>query len=88
MQLFISSKKDIKDKLEKNPSYISELLKQSDVVDILVNLPETQKRIEAIQSKEASSKTSFPKLKYNSLEIDLFEKETKRAIYALGENLK
>ncbi|CAD5112146.1 DgyrCDS1385 [Dimorphilus gyrociliatus] len=87
LQIFISTKKDIRDKLEKNPSYISTLLKQPEVIDNLINLPETQRRLETIRSKEMTPHLTLPVLKYNSTEMELFENETKRAVYTLNKNV-
>ncbi|CAD5120515.1 DgyrCDS9080 [Dimorphilus gyrociliatus] len=89
MQTLIKINNDVREKLTSlnGPAYLCSLLREPEVCETLLNLPETKCRIDRVKNQEGQVEVTLPVLNYTKIEMDIFEKDVKRAMYTLNKNV-
>lgn len=78
---------DLKQKILNREANAGYILRNENLKDFLLNMNETQCRLERVKRKEGNQPNLFPSMNYNISEVKCFENDVKRSIYALGRNM-
>lgn len=87
MLALMRSEPEYETKILGNPFSIMQILRDPIIQNKLLSLPETACRIDRVKKGEKLPEFLSPSIPYSQEEINLFELDMKRAVFALGHNI-
>lgn len=89
MQVLLKLNSGIRDRLTSlnGPIHLCSLLREEQVREMLLSLPETKCRMDRVKKGESQREANLSTLHYSKIEMDAFEKDVKRSMYHLGKNI-